>query len=60
MSPGDLPLSCRLDRIDAKLDQVLIDVAVLKERDRLRSVLWGGGSGLAIALIAAALQAILA
>ena len=60
MSSGDLPLSKRLERIDAKLDQVLIDVAVLKERDRLRSIFWGGASGLVVALIAAALQAFLA
>lgn len=59
MSPGDLPLNRRLDRIEEKLDALLTDVAVLKDRDRRRSVFWGGLSGLAVALIAAAFQAFL-
>jgi hypothetical protein len=41
------------ERIEIKLDQLMVDVAVLKERDRKRSAWWGGISGAAVAIIAA-------
>ena len=54
-NPGDLSLDDRLDRIEAKLDQLVIDVAGLKAR----SALWGAVAGGVVGVLAAALSAII-
>ena len=41
----------RLERMEAKLDQLMVDVAVLKERDRRRGMFWGALSGGIVTLL---------
>jgi hypothetical protein len=52
--PGDLPLSTRLDRIEDKLDQLLVDVTVLK----VKAGLWGAFAGTLAAVAVAVITAL--
>jgi hypothetical protein len=47
MSPGDLSLDKRLDRIESKLDLLLVDVVTLKTK----AAIWGAVSGSGIAIV---------